>query len=58
MLGTLGTCGFLVGIGFMGCNKIAAVACCVVAVGFVGFQTSGPIISHLDIASNYAGNDK
>jgi hypothetical protein len=57
ILGTLGTCIFLVAIGYMGCNHISAVVCCILAVGFLGFQTCGPIISHLDVASNYAGKN-
>jgi hypothetical protein len=55
ILGMIGTCAFLVAIGYMKCNHIGAVTCCVFAVGFLGFQTCGPIISHLDVASNYAG---
>ncbi|UJR21148.1 hypothetical protein I4U23_024247 [Adineta vaga] len=55
IIGTLGTCAFLVAIGYMGCDHTTAVICCILAVGFLGFQTCGPIISHLDIASNYAG---
>jgi hypothetical protein len=39
----------------MGCHPAPAVVCCIFAVGFLGFQTCGPIISHLDVASNYAG---
>jgi ACS family sodium-dependent inorganic phosphate cotransporter-like MFS transporter 5 len=55
VIGMIGTCAFLISIGYMGCNHIGAVTCCVFAVGFLGFQTCGPIISHLDVASNYAG---
>ncbi|CAF5038839.1 unnamed protein product [Rotaria sp. Silwood1] len=55
IIGTVGTCGFLVAIGYMGCNQFRAVLCCILAVGFLGLQTCGAIISHLDIASNYAG---
>ncbi len=55
ILGSLGTCVFLVAIGYMGCHPAPAVVCCIFAVGFLGFQTCGPIISHLDVASNYAG---
>ncbi|CAF3044070.1 unnamed protein product [Rotaria sp. Silwood2] len=55
IIGTIGTCGFLVAIGYMGCNQFRAVLCCILAVGFLGLQTCGAIISHLDIASNYAG---
>jgi hypothetical protein len=51
-----GTCGFLVAIGYMGCNHVSAVICCIFAIGFLGFQSCGAIISHLDVASNYAGN--
>ncbi|CAF1352641.1 unnamed protein product [Adineta ricciae] len=55
IIGTLGTCSFLIAIGYMGCDHIGAVICCILAVGFLGFNTCGPIIAHLDIASNYAG---
>ncbi|CAF1524391.1 unnamed protein product [Rotaria magnacalcarata] len=55
IIGTIGSCSCLVAIGYMNCNKIAAVVCCIFAVGFLGAQTCGPIIAHLDIASNYAG---
>jgi hypothetical protein len=41
----------------MGCHPIGAVICCIFAVGFLGFQTCGAIISHLDVASNYAGKN-
>jgi len=54
-LGMIGTCSFLVAIGFVGCNSVAAVTCCILAIGFIGLQTCGPAIGHLDIASNYAG---
>ena len=40
----------------MECNHARAVVCCIIAVGFLGFQTCGSVISHLDVASNYAGN--
>ncbi len=50
-----GTCGFLIAIGYMGCDHVGAVICTICAVGFLGFQTCGAIISHLDVASNYAG---
>ncbi|CAF1220575.1 unnamed protein product [Rotaria sordida] len=55
IIGTLGTCSFLIAIGYMGCNHIGAVICCIIALGFLGLHTCGPIISHLDVASNYAG---
>ena len=42
----------------MGCNHIGAVICCILAVGFLGIHTCGALISHLDIASNYAGENK
>lgn len=54
-VGSLGTCGCLIAVGYTGCNHVSAVTFCVLAVGFIGFQQCGPIISHLDIASNYAG---
>jgi hypothetical protein len=57
-LGCIGSCTFLVAIGFMGCNYVGAVICCILAVGFLGLHTCGALISHLDIASNYAGKDK
>ncbi|CAF4518676.1 unnamed protein product [Rotaria sp. Silwood2] len=55
IIGTIGTCGLLIAIGYMGCNQFPAVLCCTFAVGFLGLQTCGALISHLDIASNYAG---
>jgi hypothetical protein len=55
MLGMAGTCAFLVGIGYMGCNPTGAVICCIFSVGFLGLQSCGSLISHLDIASNHAG---
>ncbi|CAF0896316.1 unnamed protein product [Rotaria sordida] len=55
IIGTIGACGFLIAIGYMGCDRFRAVICCVLAVGFLGFHTCGAIISHLDVASNYAG---
>ncbi|CAF4662051.1 unnamed protein product [Rotaria sp. Silwood1] len=55
IIGTVGTCSFLIAIGYMGCNYIGAVICCILAVGFLGLHTCGAIISHLDVASNYAG---
>ncbi|CAF1467410.1 unnamed protein product [Rotaria sordida] len=54
IIGTLGTCSFLIAIGYMGCNHIGAVICCIIALGFLGLHTRGLIISHLDVASNYA----
>jgi hypothetical protein len=57
-VGTVGSCTFLIAIGFMGCNHISAVVCCVLAVGFLGIHTCGALISHLDIASNYAGRNQ
>ena len=53
----MGTCVFLVAIGYMGCNHISAVVCCILAVEFLRVQTCVPFISHLDIASNYAGKN-
>ncbi|CAF0896386.1 unnamed protein product [Rotaria sordida] len=55
IIGAIGTCGFLMAIGYMGCNQFRAVLCCILAVGFLGFQTCGALISQLDVASNYAG---
>ncbi|CAF4263950.1 unnamed protein product, partial [Rotaria sordida] len=55
IIGTIGTCGFLMANGYMGCNQFRAVLCCILAVGFLGFQTCGALISQLDVASNYAG---
>lgn len=55
IIGAVGTSVFLVLVGFVGCNHILAVLCISLSVGFIGFQASGSLISHLDIASNYAG---
>ncbi|CAF4767658.1 unnamed protein product, partial [Rotaria sp. Silwood2] len=52
---TMGTCSFLVAIGYMGCNHVGAVICCILAVAFLGLHSCGALISHLDVASNYAG---
>lgn len=57
-LGAIGSSTFLVAIGFMGCDYIGAVICCIFAVAFLGLHTCGSLISHLDIASNYAGKNK
>jgi hypothetical protein len=54
-LGACGTSIFLVLVGFIGCNHVLAVIFISLSVGFIGFQGSGSLISHLDIASNYAG---
>lgn len=55
IIGMSATCCFLVAIGYMGCNYVSAVVFCILAIGFLGFQSCGPLISHLDVASNYAG---
>ncbi|CAF1327020.1 unnamed protein product [Adineta ricciae] len=55
IVGTIGSCTFLVAIGFMGCDHIGSVVCCVFAVAFLGLHTCGSLISHLDVASNHAG---
>jgi hypothetical protein len=54
-IGGVGSSGFLVLIGYVGCSKVAAMFCITLAVAFIGFHSSGCQISHLDIASNYAG---
>lgn len=54
-LGTCGTAIFLVLVGYVECNHVLAVTFISLSVGFIGFQASGSLISHLDIASNYAG---
>ncbi|CAF0742789.1 unnamed protein product [Adineta steineri] len=36
IIGTVGTCSFLIAIGYMGCNHIGAVICCILAVAFLG----------------------
>jgi hypothetical protein len=54
-LGASGTSIFLVLVGYIGCNRILAVTFISLSVAFIGFQASGSLISHLDIASNYAG---
>ena len=53
--GACGTSIFLVLVGVIGCNHILAVVFISLSVAFIGFQASGSLISHLDIASNYAG---
>lgn len=53
--GSVGTSVFLVLVGYVECNHALAVLCISLSVGFIGFQASGSLISHLDIASNYAG---
>ncbi|CAF0889221.1 unnamed protein product [Adineta steineri] len=55
IIGTVGTCSFLIAIGYMGCNHIGAVICCILAVAFLGIHVCGALISHLDVASNHAG---
>ncbi len=54
-LGGVGSSLFLILIGYVGCSKVAAMVCITLAVAFIGFHSSGCQISHLDIASNYAG---
>lgn len=54
-LGAIGTSVFLVLVGVVGCDYILAVIFLSLSIGFMGFQSSGSLISHLDIASNYAG---
>lgn len=54
-IGGVGSSLFLVLIGYVGCSKIGAMLCITLAVSFIGFHSSGCQISHLDIASNYAG---
>ncbi|CAF1248536.1 unnamed protein product [Didymodactylos carnosus] len=58
VFGAVGSSIFLVSIGFCGCNHISAVICSVFAVAFLGFHNSGCLISHLDVASNYAGEEQ
>ena len=54
-LGACGTSIFLVLVGYVKCNHVLAVTFISLSIGFIGFQGSGSLISHLDIASNYAG---
>jgi hypothetical protein len=54
-LGAFGTSIFLVLVGYIECNQSLAVIFISLSVAFIGFQASGSLISHLDIASNYAG---
>jgi hypothetical protein len=53
--GTVVSCGCLVAIGYMDCDHIKAVTFCILAVAFMGLHSCGALISHLDVASNYAG---
>ncbi|CAF1395431.1 unnamed protein product, partial [Didymodactylos carnosus] len=55
IIGAVGSSIFLITIGFLGCDHIGAVICSILAVVFLGFHNSGCLISHLDVASNYAG---
>ncbi|CAF1005945.1 unnamed protein product [Adineta ricciae] len=55
IIGGVGSSAFLVAIGYVGCSKVGAMICITSAVAFIGFHSSGCHISHLDIASNYAG---
>ncbi|CAF1419651.1 unnamed protein product [Rotaria magnacalcarata] len=55
IIGACGTSFFLFLVGTVGCNHVLAVIFISLSVGFIGFQGSGSLISHLDIASNYAG---
>ena len=55
--GTVVSSGCLVAIGYMDCDHIKAVSFCIVAVAFMGLHSCGAIISHLDVASNYAGRE-
>ncbi|UJR28338.1 hypothetical protein I4U23_009580 [Adineta vaga] len=55
IIGTVGTCSFLVAIGYTGCDHTGSVICCIFAVAFLGLHTCGALISHLDVASNHAG---
>ncbi|CAF1419595.1 unnamed protein product [Rotaria magnacalcarata] len=55
IIGGVGSSLFLVLIGYVGCSKVGAMSCITLAVAFIGFHSSGCQISHLDIASNYAG---
>ncbi|CAF0904123.1 unnamed protein product [Rotaria sordida] len=55
IIGCVGSSLFLVLVGYVGCSKVAAMVCITLAVAFIGFNSSGCQISHLDIASNYAG---
>jgi len=54
-LGACGTSFFLILVGYIECNQILAVLFVSLSIAFIGFQASGSLISHLDIASNYAG---
>ncbi|CAF1238810.1 unnamed protein product [Adineta ricciae] len=55
IIGACGTSLFLVLVGYIGCDHVLAVVFISLSVAFIGFQGSGSLISHLDIASNYAG---
>jgi MFS family permease len=55
IIGAFGTSIFLVLVGYIECNQSLAVIFISLSVAFIGFQASGSLISHLDIASNYAG---
>ena len=46
---------FLIAAGYLGCNKVAAVATVTLAVGLAGLAMSGYGVNHLDIAPPFAG---
>lgn len=45
----------LIGVGFVGCNQILAVALIITAVGTSGISMAGWAVNHLDLAPPYAG---
>jgi hypothetical protein len=47
----------LIGVCMSGCNKGAVVAFMIVATLFYGSMFAGVFSNHVDIASNYAGNE-
>ncbi|CAF1205946.1 unnamed protein product [Didymodactylos carnosus] len=55
IIGCVGLSISLVAIGYFECNRIGAVLCCILAVGFIGFLNVGSAVSYLDLAPNYAG---
>ncbi|CAF0779789.1 unnamed protein product [Didymodactylos carnosus] len=55
IIGGIGSSLFLILVGYIGCNRLYAIICITCAVACIGFHSCGSLISHLDIASNYAG---
>ena len=57
ILGTIIPAAMMVGMGFLQCNHaIPAICMLVIGQAFCGFQYSGHVVNHLDIAPRYIIN--